>query len=218
MAKKKEKDGRLALVKLYKDYLLTHGELPTSMKAFMKFGNLKLDGFKKHFQNLEELEIAMLLLYFKKANDILKKGPNLEELSSKERHLAFLYVLVEKVSKDEVFLREFMHHKRKQPNFIQKFMMALNAQSFEGLQANGKMSEVFEKININPKKTALVNHALGVIYFFLKDDSEEKQDTDAFIEKTTDLLFRLTDTSTLMSMFDLGKFMASRKKSVFTWD
>ncbi len=218
MAKKKEKDPRLALVKLYKDYLLTHGELPASLKAFMDFGSLKLDGFKKHFNSLEELEVALLLLYFKKSDDVLKSSSDAEELTSKERHLAFLYILVETVGEDEIFLREFLHQKRKQPSFIQKFMMALNAQELTGMHSEGKLSEVFEKVKINPKKTALTNHALAVIYFLLKDNSEDKQDTDAFIEKTTDLLFRLTDTSTLMSMFDLGKFMASRKQSVFTWE
>ena len=122
------------------------------------------------------------------------------------------------MSKDEAFLHEFIDHKKSSSTFTTKFMYVFNKQDFEAIRTDGKMTEVFDKISTNPKKAALTNHALGVIIFYLRDKSEDKQDTDAFIEKTSDLLFRLTDTSTLQSIFDLGKFMATRKNEVFTWD
>jgi len=59
---------------------------------------------------------------------------------------------------------------------------------------------------------------MSVLWFYTNDRSEDKQDTDAFIEKTSDLLFRLTDTSTLTSIFDLGKFMITRKNTAFSWN
>jgi ubiquinone biosynthesis protein COQ9 len=71
---------------------------------------------------------------------------------------------------------------------------------------------------VNPKKAAIINHAMSVILFYLNDHSDESQDTDAFIEKTTDLLFKLSDTSTLTSMFDLGKFLIQRKQTGFSWE
>lgn len=218
MTEHQNTDPRIELLQLYKKYLLSKGEIPSSFQQLMEFGQIDLAGIKTHFRSMTELETALLLLYFKQSDDLVNADETSATLSSKERHLAFLYVLVEKAGDDEIFLQEFLRHKRKDPAFIKEFMAAINVQELEVLKGGGKIQEVFEKIKLNPKRTALINHALSVLYFFLNDRSAEKQDTDAFIEKTTDLLFKLTDTSTLSSLLDFGKFMASRQKTAFTWD
>ena len=82
-------------------------------------------------------------------------------------------------------------------------------------EIEGWKPEILEKLKLNPKQSILINHSLSCIVFYLKDKSNEKQDTDAYIEKTTDLLFKLSDTSTLNSMLDLGRFMFSRTKNAF---
>ncbi len=216
--KKKNQDPRLEFVDLYKQFVYTHGACPANLKEFMSFGDFAFGDFKAVFDSLEALEVATMLLYFKRANDAVLADEHSAALSPKERHLTFCYVLVELVGEDEIFLQQFLQDKKQDGSYVKQFLHVLNKQSFEVLRSDGRFSEQFEKLKINPKKSALTNHALGMIYFYLRDKSADKQDTDAFIEKSTDLLFRLTDTSTLMSMFDLGKFMASRKETVFSWD
>ena len=218
MGKKKKTDPRIELINHYKKYVSSKGKLPQFIMELAEYGQVDFIEFKKHFKSLEELEVALLLWYFKNANDLLVKDKQADEWDPKDRHIAFLYLLIESMSKDEAFLHEFIDHKKSSSTFTPKFMYVLNKQDFEAIRTDGKMTEVFDKISINPKKAALTNHALGAIIFYLKDKSEDKQDSDAFIEKTSDLLFRLTDTSTLQSIFDLGKFMATRKNEVFTWD
>ncbi|HAQ70700.1 MAG TPA: hypothetical protein DCR48_06970 [Flavobacteriales bacterium] len=218
MAKsKKKKDPRVELVSLYKKYVTTSGELPHSIKDLMHFGELDFKDFKKHFKNLEELEVALVLWYFQCADDLLQSDDEAKSWDQKDRHIAFLYLLIEQASADELFLNEFVSEKRKSSSFMKQFAMTLNAQSFKALDNPGKTSEMLGSIGLNPKKTALTNHALSVLWFYTFDTSTDKQDTDAFIEKTSDLLFRLTDTSTLTSMFDLGKFMVTRKNTAFSW-
>lgn len=220
MAKKKQKksDPRVELVALYKKYVTTHGELPSSIKDLMHFAKIDFKDFKAHFRNLEELETALVLWYFKKADDLFQSDKEANDWDQKDRHTAFLYLLVEQAAQDQIFLKEFVQSKRKSPSFMKHFTMTLNAQHFESLNHDGKTTEVFERIGINPKKSVLTNHAMSVLWFYTFDKSDDKQDTDAFIEKTSDLLFRLTDTSTLTSIFDLGKFMATRKNTAFSWN
>lgn len=220
MAKKKKKqaDPRFELVALYKNFVTAKGELPQSIKALMKFGKIEFKEFKSHFKNLEELETALVLWYFKKADDLLQSDKEAESWNQKDRHTAFLYLLIEQASNDDIFLNEFVEAKRASPSFMKHFIMTLNAQHFESLSSSGSTSEVFEKIGLNPKKSALTNHAMSVLWFYAFDKTTDKQDTDAFIEKTSDLLFRLTDTSTLTSIFDLGKFMVTRKNTAFSWN
>ncbi len=216
--KKKKLDPRIELIALYKNFVTTKGELPQSIKVLMKFGKIDFKGFKSHFKNLEELETALVLWYFKKADDLLQSDKEVQSWVQKDRHTAYLYLLVEQASDDGIFLREFVEVKRSSPSFMKHFTMTLNSQHFESLSSSGITTEVFEKIGLNPKKSALTNHALGVLWFYVFDKTTGKQDTDAFIEKTSDLLFRLTDTSTLTSIFDLGKFLVTRKNTAFSWD
>jgi len=220
MAKQKKSkiDPRVQLVQLYKSYVTTHSELPKSIKDLIKFGEMDFKDFKSNFKSLEELEIALVLWYFKQSDDLLSADKEANEWDQKDKHTAFLYLLIEQASQDDVFLSELVHAKKNSPSFMRQFAMTLNAQQFEALSHEGKTTEVFERIGLNPKKSALTNHAMSVLWFYTNDRSEDKQDTDAFIEKTSDLLFRLTDTSTLTSIFDLGKFMITRKNTAFSWN
>jgi len=218
MAKKKKKLDKYQWIQLYKDYFLQHGELVPSAKELATFADSEWVDLKMEFNNLQQLEAALVLLYFKQANELLVADEKFEHYSSKEKHLAFLYVLTEKIGVDELFLSDFLHKKRLDPGFIMQVLKLVNSQELDWTTTEGWAKGTLDKINFHPKKTALINHALGCLTFYLKDTSEEKQDTDAFIEKTTDLLFKLTDTSTLHSAMDLGKFLFSRRKTAFSWD
>ncbi|MEX2596880.1 MAG: hypothetical protein WEC59_08115 [Salibacteraceae bacterium] len=216
--KKKEKDPRIELIDLYKNYVNKYGEPPHVLKNLLHHSEITFNEFKSHYSSLLELECAIVTWYFKRADNLISADKEAASLSKKDMHLAFLYVLIDQIQDDEVFMDTLLRFKRKDPEFLKQLMKTINAQPLKVMNSEGRISELFEKININPKKTALINHSFSVAYFFLKDRSNDKQDTDAFIEKSTDLLFKLTDTSTLTSLIDLGKFMFSRKSTAFRWE
>jgi hypothetical protein len=218
MAIKNDHSLQTALIKAYKNYTLKKGKTPKTVEKLTAFAGKDFSDFKSAFKTMEELELALVLRYFKKINATLSADENVKKLSRKELHLAMLYMLVEKVEKDQIFLEVFIHQKRKDPGFIAKLNMLLSRQEYLIFKTSGKLTEMLENVKVNPKKTAIINHAMSVILFYLNDVSEECQDTDAFIEKTTDLLFKLSDTSTLSSIFDLGKFLYQRKKTGFNWE
>ncbi len=219
MAKqKKKKKPRIELVSIYKKFVNKNGTLPESVKELAHFADMDYTKFRTHFKSLEELEIAIILWYFSCADTLLQADKESQNWEQKDRHAAFLYLLVEQATGDALFLSAFVDEKRKSPSFMSRFAMTLNAQKFSSLHHESKTFEMLGPLSINPKKAALTNHALSVLWFFAIDQSQEKQDTDAFIEKTTDLLFKLTDTSMLTSMFDLGKFMVTRKNNAFSWN
>lgn len=218
MGKKKKAFSKYKWIKAYKNYVLEHGELVDRVKDLADFAGQSRKDFKQQFNSLVQLEAAVILLYFKKANDLLVADKKFHTYSSKDKQLAFLYVLIEQVSGDEVFLHEFQHLKMWDKSFAIRLYKMLHDQELGWSNTMSWGDGAFEKLGINPKKSALIHHALTTIAFFLKDDSHEKQDTDAYIEKTTDLLFRLTDTSTIRSVVDLGRFLVSRRKAAFSWD
>ena len=217
MAKKKKAFNKIQWIAAYKSFLLEKGALPANAKELAEYCDKSLKEFREKFLGLEQLETAVIRLYFKEAVDLLMADESFHEYSNKEKQLAFLYVLIEKVGKDEEFLHEFIHHKKWEKTFAIKVVKMVNQQELSWASINWKNSRM-ANLGFNPKQSILIQHALSTIAFFLKDSSPEKQDTDAYIEKTTDVLYRLTDTSTLRSMLDLGKFLFSRRSSAFSWD
>lgn len=218
MAKKKKAFDKYAWVAAYKSYLLQKGELPEKAMQLAEFAEQSFENFRSCFTSLQQLETAVILLYFKQAHELLLADEQFEDYSPKEKQLAFLYVLIEKAGDDVLFLQAFHEEKRWDKSFAIRLMRMLNEHKLAWGASDHWGADKLAKAGINPKQMALINQALSALVFFLRDDSEDKQDTDAYIEKSTDLLFRLTDTSTIKSAFDFGKFLLSRKSTTFSWE
>jgi len=216
MARKKITFNAEDWAKAYKNYLLQHGDILKEVKTLLHFTERPFVEFRKSFETLEELELTIVAAYFKKALKELEKDESFSSHSPKEQHLAFLYLLIELITEDEIFLTSFYKAKMKDSSFMIKLQKELKHHEISWAEMSGWRPDFVDKLNINPKKSILINHAFTCIVFFLKDKSSEKVDSDAYIEKTTDLLYKLTDTSTINSIVDLGRFMYSRKQTAFS--
>lgn len=203
-------------IKAYKNYALENGELIKSIKELIQYESKPFVDFRKHYEDFHAFEQQIIIDYFESALLMLSKDENSKNLSGKEQQLAFLYLLIEAIENDEIFLEVFLKDKAKDGKFIVSLQKELQKLELDWSKINGWRPDFVDKFNINPKQTVFMNHALSCMWFYLKDKSEDKQDTDAYIEKTTDLMFKISDTSTLKSMLDFGKFMYSRKDSTFS--
>ena len=210
-----KKSTRLSWQKAYKEYYLEYGELVPSVKMLSSYRNLPFIQFGQYYETLLEVEVDLIAAYFLTAMKTIQKDKNFDALEKKEQHLTFLYLLIEAVSKDELFLRAFQRQRTMDASFGIQLQLKLREVQLSWAQMSEWRPDFIDDLNLNPKQGVAMTHALSCISFFLKDKSKDKQDTDAYIEKTTDLLFKLSDTSTLHSVLDLGKFMFSRAKSSF---
>ena len=213
MAKKTKKYRKADWIKAYKEYVMQYGVTAEDTKTLLDFTTQPFVQFGEIFDDLEELETHLIVDYFSKALKVLDKDKELKEMEVKDQHLAFLYLLMELIGKDELFLRIFKKSKGSDAGFFMRLQKALNQQELSWAKLKSWRPDFIDELNINPKRSILINHAISCMLFSIEDKSKDKQDTDAYIEKTTDLLFKLTDTSTLHSFLDLGKFMYSRGKS-----
>ena len=216
MAKSKKAFKKEDWIKVYKAYLLKYGQTVHNLQTLLVYTERDFSEFGHHFDDLVELESTVLSTYFENALKVTNKDKEFDKLDHKDQHLTFLYLLIDSVAEDELFLRVMKREKSKDPSFIMNVQKHLNQQDLSWSKLSSWRPDIMDDLNINPKRSLLFNHALSCMLFFLDDKSKEKQDTDAYIEKTTDLLFKLTDTSTLHSLLDLGKFFYSRKKASFS--
>lgn len=209
-AKKDKAPGRDKILDVYRQYFMEFGELPDQLKTFNDYGGWTYESFRRTFTNLAAVEIEVILDYFKKAANAVGNDEQFEAFDLRDKHLAYLYTCVEHFNKDDIFLGDMLHLKKTDGMFWKRFIQAMWSLEFPWADSAGWSVGPLPKIGMNSYKAALVQHSMGTLLFWTKDSSEEGEDVDAFIEKSTDVLFRLTDPGTLNSVFDFGKFMFSR--------
>lgn len=206
-----QKTKKKAIYQAYKEYVLANNKLPKNLKKVAKKGKLDLSAVLHHFRNLQELEIKLIERYFKKAKKVMLGDENMPLLTDQEKHLSFLFCSAQAFKKDTLFLEVFIREKT--GNVI--FWTRVNKKLFTldlGWHVNIPLPlPQLQKLGGKGYKSLLINQALSTLLFWSKDRSNNKVDTDAFIEKSSHLLFQLADFSTMEALFGFGKFMYSRK-------
>jgi len=198
------------ILKAYKSYFLEKGKAPKTLKKIAKRLEINITSIWKYFENVEEIELTLLLKYFKKAIKSVHQEKNAHAYSSEEKYMAFLFACTELYEKDLLFLPHFIKEKRRDLNFWKKMNTLLFKLDWKIYFLNALPIPKVEKIEGKAKKSVMVNHTLSVLFFWAKDHSKEKNDTDAFIETSCQVLFAFQNTQLVQAAFGFGKFMLSR--------
>jgi len=211
MAKKTaSRDG---IQKGYQDYLLDHGKAPETVRIFTKFLGVDDEAFYKHFGSLKNIESSIWEDYYKKTLEVIHKDPDFEEMNSREKHLSFLYTMLELIKPD----RSYILHKLegKKPHELPKELK--EAQKVITQSDDINWAKNFEFLPDRIKETTqsaykrvLSSHAIALLLFWVKDDSGESKDTDIFIEKSTRTAFDIGELPAIDSLFDLSKFFLQK--------
>ena len=211
MAKKAiERDD---IQKGYQDYLLEHGKTPESVRIFTKFLGIDDEAFFKHFGSLRTIESSIWEDYYLKTLDIIQKDPDFEEMSSREKHLSFLYTLLEIAKSDRSYILMKLEGKKpgELPQELKKAQKVITqsdeinwAKTFQFLPEKAK------ETTQTAYKRVLAAHTVSMFFFWVKDDSGEGKDTDIFIEKSTRTVFDIGELPALDSIFDLSKFFIQK--------
>ncbi|MEM6643786.1 MAG: hypothetical protein AAF616_12465 [Bacteroidota bacterium] len=211
MAKKTA--SKQTILKGYQDFLLEHGKQPESVRVFTKFLGVEDEAFFKHFGSLKTVESSIWEGYFHQTMEVLQKDPDFEEMVSREKHLSYLYTLLEIIKSDRSYI--LMKLEGKKPNELPKELKkALNiitksdnidwAQGFSFLPDNAQdtLQSTYRRV--------LSAHVVSLLFFWVKDDTGEGKDTDIFIEKSTRTVFDIGELPALDSIFDLSKFFIQK--------
>ncbi len=197
----------------YKDYVLTHHEKPSSVYAFCKENKLKESDFYKHYNSFDALENSVTNSFLKHIIETLHKDDNFTNYNSREKMLALFYAWTEKALEERSF---FVYLAKNDSGPTKNGIGALKLQFNEfvkhiirdAINAN----EILERKFISDKYFHAVWTQFILIHtYWLKDKSHGFEKTDAFIEKSTRLLFDLLGQTALDSALDLAKLMFQKK-------
>ncbi len=211
----KKTGSKKAIQKSYQDYLLTEGRTPDTVRIFTNYAKISDEDFFKVFGNLDAIESSIWMGYYSNTLDILGKDNDFESMTGREKHLSFLFTLLELMKADRSYILFRMSANLKDlehagPRYLAATRRMVMDAEVDWVQPPSFVPEKGLKIAKSGYKNALWQHSIAMIHFWIKDDSAGAVDTDAFVEKSTRTLFDLGELPALDSVIDLGKFFLQK--------
>lgn len=209
MAKKITKES---IQQGYQDYLLDEGKAPETVRVFTKHMNISDDEFYAHFGSLKNIEATIWNGYYIKAFEVVEKDPEFEGMSPREKHLSFLFTLLEIIKSDRSYILYRLEGKNPStvPNFISETSRVVSQSEIEWAKPSSFIPEKAKNFTQTAYRRVLWQHSMAMIFFWLKDDTGGAQETDIFIEKSTRTVFDIGELPALDSVVDLSKFFLQK--------
>ena len=113
--------SRNGIQKGYQDYLLNNGKIPETVRIFTNFLKVDDEAFYKHFGSLKKIESSIWEDYYSKTLEIIQKDPDFEEMNGREKHLSFLYTMLELIKPDRSYILYKLENKK--PHELPKELM-----------------------------------------------------------------------------------------------
>ena len=198
------------LYRHYINYLLDHQRKPKSEHAFVEELKLKEGTFFKYFNSFEHLEKSFWLSIFEGTLERVQSQEEYQSYSINEKLLALYYTWMEELQD----YRSYATYVLKQEHFYEFFPseFSLFKERFEEVctelvNEGLGTQEIADRMFITDKyKYVLWYQPVTIIKFWVKDQSENFENTDALIEKTVNFSFDLMRSNGIGSFFDLAKF------------
>lgn len=201
-----------SIQKAYQDYLLETGKKPETVRIFTKYLKISDDGFYKHFGSLKNIESSIWEGYFNQTLSILHKDPDFEEMDGREKHLSFLFTLLEVMKSDRSYVLYKLENKKPHelPSELTQTKKIIDQSDIDWAKTFDFLPDKAQSITHTAYKKMLWSHAIAMLFFWVKDDSGEAKDTDVFIEKSTRTAFDIGELPALDSIIDLSKFFLQK--------
>ena len=194
----------------YFKYLLENQKQPPSIPAFMDQLKLKEGTFIKYFKSFNHLEQSFWRTLFEEVLADIQAQEVYQSYSINEKLLAFYYSWIEQMKDYRSYSRYIVDQEKFYEWYPSQF--ELFKQSFQdyvgSLVEEGLATEEIARRQLitGKYKYLLWSQPVSIFKFWIKDESDNFEDTDALIEKTVNFSFDLMRSNTLDSFFDLAKF------------
>ncbi|MEM8969598.1 MAG: TetR family transcriptional regulator C-terminal domain-containing protein [Bacteroidota bacterium] len=206
------------LKEAYIDYLLEHGKTPPSVYQFMKMQKKKEEEFYNYFNSFSALEKEIWKGFLDETLTRVQGEAVYMEYSVREKLLAFYYTMIEilKSNRSYVMLRVGEMPKPGQRTANTEVFSRLKEAFLEyanELIAEGKeIGEIVDRPIIgNRYDEGMWRQLQFVIYFWVKDDSQNFERTDEAIEKAVNLSFDIMGRGPIDAALDFAKFLYQQR-------
>jgi len=204
--------SKKSIQKSYQDYLLDHGKEPETVRVFTKYLEITDDAFYKHFGSLKNIEKSIWEDYYVQTLEVIQKDPDFEEMDGREKHLSFLYTLLEIIKSDRSYILYKLEGKKPHdlPEELKKTNKIISQSEIDWAKTFDFLPDKAKNATHSTYRKVLWSHSIAMLLFWVKDDSGAGKDTDVFIEKSTRTVFDVGELPALDSIFDLSKFFLQK--------
>lgn len=214
MVKKKIETSE-EIITEYMKYVLKKGTRPKSIYAFARQIGIKESEFYNHFGSFEMIEKTIFKTFFIHTKELLEKDKEFQTFDAQNKLISFYYTFFEVLKANRsyvVFALENETNKLKLLATLSElkkgFQSFIQEIEIETLDFKQEKMEKLKEYGLSEWTWAQL---LFTLKFWLEDGSPGFEKTDVFIEKSITTSFALLDSSTLESVYDLGKFLFKEK-------
>jgi len=198
------------IINHYINYISEHQKQPKSIATFMEELKLKENTFYNYFKNIEELETAFWKNLFNQTIKTIEKESVYASYSVNEKLLSFYYTWIENLKEYRSYAKYVVKEEKiyeLYPSCLAAFKKSFEAYVSMLITEGLETEEIASRKFITDKYVYLLWYQpISILKFWVKDESELFEDTDALIEKTVNFSFDLMRSNGLDSFFDLAKF------------
>lgn len=217
----KEKTDKLDKIRdAYITYVLEHNQEPPSVFQFMKSLRMKEETFYNYFNSFSSLEKDVWKSFFAETMERIESEPVFAEYSIREKLLAFYFTLIEVLKSRRSYVlysigkARFVEISRARGKgaFMGRFKNEFKDFANEILTEGRETDEIVDRPVIgNSYDEVIWQQLVFVLNFWVKDDSNRFERTDAAIEKAVNLTFDIIGRSLVDSAVDFARFLTQRR-------
>jgi hypothetical protein len=222
--------------KSYIEYCVSNQKRPASLKVFAEMQEILLSDLQKKYTSFEQLEAEIFAKIWNETQNQLSNDAMFYQYNGREKLLSVYYTWFELLKNQ----KDFLHFLDKQGNFwsesldylmfgnvFSKYLVKPILNTFPpyimGMQTDFKRftqnilnnavgEEVANRFWLNSRYAdALWLMTIFLFRFWLKDESNDNEKTDAAIEKALNWFFDVIKPNAWDSGFDLAKFVWQNK-------
>lgn len=204
--------NRQTVLEKYMAHVLEHGTEPASVFAFCKKNKWKESDFFAEFSSFNAVRAWFWEHVLETTTGKLEQDETYQSYSAAEKLSAFYFLWTQELLAHRSYALTFLNQQLKGVSptdsalagFRRKFVEYAGGIVKEGISKR----EVAERRFISDRfADGLWLQTLFVLNFWLNDSSQGFEATDAAIEKSVNLVFKLMGENMLDQVFDFGKFL-----------
>lgn len=199
----------------YIKYVLENGKQPSTVYQFTKSLGFEEKEFYEYFNSFNAIERLIWKGFIDQTIDQIESEEIYNQYTVREKFLAFYFTIIETFKNNRSFIIYSLGRFKKtdtNPEVLKDLKEQFIYFANELLNEAKETDEIVNRTFISERyQDGLWLQFLFVLNFWIKDNSQKFEKTDAAIEKAVHLSFDLMGKSPLDTMIDFAKFLYQNK-------
>ena len=199
------------IITAYIEFYNKNKRFPEDATEFANYLGSEAFDFLKSFNPLVSLKAFIWEEYFDKALNQCQQDPNFESYACREVYLSILYNLVNVLNERREMNKAMISFTKSLPSFPKELKkMKVNATAFykEMISAGQSSGEIASRPLVDYQYNKWCWYGtIFVVFFWIKDTSEQNEQTDVAIEKVAHLIFDILNPNAVDSSIEFFTFL-----------